>query len=340
MEKVVNRKGILVLGHGSRRAEAGELVTGLVDRLREDLNSDLVEPAFVQLAMPDIPTGLAKLIGKGCRQIVVLALFLVNGNHLVKDVPFLLRDALAQQDGVSFTLTPPLLHSPEMYSLILGCLQREVKPNGKATPELLASSSIERESFEIVDTHLVGLTFAEGERQVVRRVVHATADPLFARSLLFHPRAVAAAVTALRQGVNILVDANMVAAGIDRRRLHQLGGKVVCSLAYPGMAKRARDMGFTRSQAAMRQMLGEHPGGVVVVGNAPTALLEVVEAVASGRGTPPPVVIGVPVGFVAAAEAKERLANSGVPFIANRGPRGGSSVAVSIVNALLRLSEA
>ncbi len=312
------------------------MVWDLVHRLRSDLGTEHLEPAFLQLTQPDIETGLGRLIDAGCREIFVLSLFLVSGNHHTRDAGAEIRRILERYPGVGFVLSEPLLLNPGFYQLIAGRVAQAIDIGVACSP---TGTDIERESFEIVETHLQGLELPEGEKQVVRRVVHATADPAFAPSLIFHPQAVSAALAALERGADILVDVNMVAAGIDRRRVQRLGGNVVCSVAHTQVAEKALELGITRSQAAMRQMLQEHPGGVVVVGNAPTALAEVVDEVASGRAAPA-VVIGVPVGFVAAAETKERLVASGVPFITNRGARGGSPVAAAIVNSLLRLAEA
>jgi precorrin-8X/cobalt-precorrin-8 methylmutase len=329
-------KGVLLLGHGSARGEANQMVWDLVHRLRSDLGTEHLEPAFLQLTQPDIGTGLGRLIDAGCREIFVLALFLVSGNHHTHDAGAEIRRILERYPGVEFTLSEPLLLNPGFYRLISGRVARAIGSGVSPSP---TGADIERESFEIVETHLQGLELPEGEKQVVRRVAHATADPAFAQSLMFHPQAVAAALAALGRGTDILVDVNMVAAGIDQGRLQRLGGSVVCSIAHSHVAEKALEQGITRSQASMRYMLREHPGGVVVVGNAPTALAEVLEEVASGRAAPA-VVIGVPVGFVGAAETKERLVSSGVPFITNRGARGGSPVAVAIMNSLLRLADA
>lgn len=312
------------------------MVWDLVHRLRSDLGTEHLEPAFLQLTKPDIETGLGRLIDAGCQEIFVLSLFLVSGHHHTRDAGAEIRRILERYPGVEFALSEPLLLNPGFYQLISG---RVAKAIGSSVTPSPTGTDIERESFAIVETHLQGLELPEGEKQVVRRVVHATADPAFVQSLMFHPQAVVAALAALERGADILVDVNMVAAGIDQGRVQRLGGNVVCSVAYTQVAEKALELGITRSQAAMRRMLREHPGGVVVVGNAPTALAEAVEEVASGRASPA-MIIGVPVGFVAAAETKERLVSSGVPFITNRGARGGSPVAVAIINSLLRLAEA
>jgi precorrin-8X/cobalt-precorrin-8 methylmutase len=167
--------------------------------------------------------------------------------------------------------------------------------------------------------------FAPLSRAVAERVCHASADLSFADSLVLDEEALRAGRDALRAGAPIYADARMVAAGITSR-------EVVVPLGDPRVAPLARELGTTRSAAAMRLAVGEAPAGAVwVVGNAPTALLQLLETPPAS----PALIVGLPVGFVGAAESKAALAASGLPCVANRGERGGSAVAVAAVNALL-----
>ncbi|NDY42996.1 precorrin-8X methylmutase [Dissulfurirhabdus thermomarina] len=197
---------------------------------------------------------------------------------------------------------------------------------------------IEARSLEILARELGPVDLPPGELAVVHRVIHATADFDFARTLRFHPRAVAAGVAAIRSGKSILADVGMVAAGIDKIRLGRFGGSVEVPIHDPACAERAAARGITRAAAAMELGAAPHVG-IVAVGNAPTALLRVLDMVAAGAFRPD-LVVGVPVGFVSAAESKDRLAGADVPFITALGRKGGSSVAAAAVNALLRLAEA
>ncbi|MDX6717475.1 MAG: precorrin-8X/cobalt-precorrin-8 methylmutase [Baekduia sp.] len=167
--------------------------------------------------------------------------------------------------------------------------------------------------------------FAALSRAVAERVCHASADLSFADSLVLDEEALRAGRDALRAGAPIYADARMVAAGITSR-------EVVVPLGDPRVTPLARELGTTRSAAAMRLAVGEAPAGAVwVVGNAPTALLQLLETPPAS----PALIVGLPVGFVGAAESKAALAASGLPCVANRGERGGSAVAVAAVNALL-----
>lgn len=201
----------------------------------------------------------------------------------------------------------------------------------------IAPAAIEAESFRIIAEEFGPSALDAATFKVVQRVIHATGDFSFADSLRFHPRAISAGLAAIRAGRNILVDVNMVAAGVSRGLLEKTGGSVVCRLSEPGVADRAGREGRTRSEVAMELGMGENIG-IVAVGNAPTALLKVMELIEGGRAPKPDLVIGVPVGFVNAAESKELLSRRQYPFITSLGRKGGSPVAAAIANALIRLA--
>lgn len=198
-------------------------------------------------------------------------------------------------------------------------------------------TEIEAESFRIIAAELGPTNHSREEFAVVQRVIHATGDFSFADNLRFSPDAIITAIASLKSGKNILTDVNMVAAGISRNILAQWGGTVVCKVADPVVAEKAKVEGKTRSAVAMEQGLFENIG-IVAIGNAPTALLTVMKLIDRGTIPKPDLVIGVPVGFVNAAESKELLAKKKYAHITALGRKGGSPVAAAIVNALLRLS--
>lgn len=203
------------------------------------------------------------------------------------------------------------------------------------TLQQVAPEEIEAESFRIIERELGPTRFTPEEFSLVRRIIHATGDFSFAENLRFHPEAVRAGVHAIRSGRNILVDVNMAASGISARLLTPFGGRVICRVAEPQTAAMAKANGTTRSEAAMARATGDNIG-IVAVGNAPTALLKVMELIEQGL-LAPDLVIGVPVGFVNAAESKDLLAEKPYPFLTALGRKGGTPVAVAAVNALLRL---
>jgi precorrin-8X/cobalt-precorrin-8 methylmutase len=187
---------------------------------------------------------------------------------------------------------------------------------------------IETESYRILETRVDLSHLESGPRAVVERVIHASADPEYATSTVVDVAAVDAGVCALRAGAPILCDVEMVRSGIR-------GVATECFLAG---APATEQRGETRAALGMRAAAAAHPtGAVVVVGCAPTALDEALTLTARGAFEPA-LVIGMPVGFVGAAESKARLRASGLPAISNVGEKGGSAVAAAAVNALVRLA--
>jgi precorrin-8X/cobalt-precorrin-8 methylmutase len=181
------------------------------------------------------------------------------------------------------------------------------------------------------ETDLTGLTDAEA--RVAVRVGHAAGDTAIAQALRFSPGFTDAARAALRAGAPILCDANMVAHGITRTRL-PAGNAVICTLADPATPALAKTIGNTRSAAALDLWGDQLRGAVVAIGNAPTALFHLLELLDAGAPHPA-AIIGLPVGFVGAAESKEALwADQRVPCLVLPGRRGGSAMAVAALNAL------
>jgi len=199
--------------------------------------------------------------------------------------------------------------------------------------------SIEDQSFAIIDREVGAHGFGSAEWQVVRRVIHATADFEFAELMHFQHGAVAAGVDALRSGCAIVADVKMITAGLNEARLNARGCAAHSFISDPDVITAARATNSTRAIEAMRKAhrLGMIDGSIVAVGNAPTALLEVAR-LARDEGARPALVIGVPVGFVSAAESKEAALALPVPVIAARGRKGGSPIAVAILHALLARS--
>ncbi|WP_417908491.1 precorrin-8X methylmutase [Candidatus Electronema sp. PJ] len=195
---------------------------------------------------------------------------------------------------------------------------------------------IEAESFRIIEAELGPTAFTPEQFAVVRRCIHATGDFSFAENLRFHPLAIEAGLRAIRAGKNILVDVNMAASGISKHLLARFGGKVICRVADTETVALANSHTITRSEAAVA-LAAEENIGIAVAGNAPTALLKIMELLEKGVFSPD-LVIGVPVGFVNAAESKAILASKPYPFITALGRKGGTPVAVAAVNALLRLA--
>lgn len=201
------------------------------------------------------------------------------------------------------------------------------------------------ESFNIID-NLVDLgNIPETSRPIVRRVIHATGDTDYADNLIVHPMAVEAAVNAISAGKSIITDVNMVKAGINAKVIDRFRGKIICRIADEAVAQKARESNKTRAITSMQESLSDISGGIVVIGNAPTAVFSIIDLIRR-EGVVPALVIAVPVGFVKAAESKEALRvfldnkkDVQIPYIVNIGRKGGSAVAVAIVNALINIAK-
>jgi len=200
-------------------------------------------------------------------------------------------------------------------------------------------AAIEAESMRIVYEEIGNCSFDSAEMVVVSRVVHATADPEFAEHICFHPRAIAAGTAALLRGCTVVTDVRMVEAGISKPRLAALGGTTLCAIDAFEVGVTAAALGETRSTMAMRSCATRMNGSIVAIGNAPTALLEVVRLWDEGS-IQPALVVGVPVGYVNAAQAKATLAARDLPYITVIGRKGGSPVAAAIINAMMQLAVA
>ena len=201
--------------------------------------------------------------------------------------------------------------------------------NGKMPP-----AEIEKRSFEIITAELGDRTFPAGVAEVVKRVIHTTADFDYAENLCFSENAVERAKAALEAGATIVTDTNMALSGISKGTLAQLGGRALCLMADEQVAREAKARGVTRATVSMEHAAKLEGPLIFAIGNAPTALIRLHELIGEGE-VQPALVIGVPVGFVNVVEAKELFIGGDTPYIIARGCKGGSNVAAAIVNALL-----
>jgi precorrin-8X/cobalt-precorrin-8 methylmutase len=200
---------------------------------------------------------------------------------------------------------------------------------------ILNPEAIEAESFRIIEEELGPHSFSPAEFTVVQRAIHSTADFEFARTIRFHRDAIRSGIEAIRAGRSIVADVQMVQAGISKASLKRFGGEVLCFIGDEDVAAKAKAEGVTRAIISTRKAAELVPGAIYAIGNAPTALLELMRL---GESAKPSLVVGVPVGFVSAAESKEELAKTDLPYITALGRKGGTPVAVSMMNALIRLA--
>jgi len=197
---------------------------------------------------------------------------------------------------------------------------------------------IEALSFKIIDREAGPHRFSDEQWPVVRRMIHTSADFEYKDSVRFHPDAVAAGMAAIRGGKSIITDTNMARVGIRQRDLKPFGATLTCYMNASIVHDNATSAGTTRAHAAVDAAISDMAGGIYVIGNAPTALLHLIERIKEKKAQPA-LIIGLPVGFVNAAESKAELLKQGhPPYITNVGRKGGSNVAAAVVNALAILA--
>ncbi len=206
----------------------------------------------------------------------------------------------------------------------------------------LSGQQIEDRSFAAIDAEAASHSYSSDEWQVVRRLIHTTADFAMNNLVHFSPQAIVSAITALRSGKTIYADSNMIRSGLSVARLQQLyqgyeRESILCHVADDEVVAEAKKSGLPRSLFAIRKAGKNLNGGIVLVGNAPVALLEL-NRMAVEENIRPALVIGMPVGFVHVLESKEELMRSGLPFIALEGRRGGSPLAVATLHALCTIA--
>jgi len=325
-----NTPGILIVGHGSPRREANDGFVATVARIATRLGAAAL-PTFFSLARPNIEDQVARLAGEGFRHIVLMPYFLYAGQHVSRDIPALVETCRAKHPGLRFEMLPTLEGEAGLEDVVVERLLPYVASDDALPVE---GKAIERRSYEVIEKHLgQGGPRDPAERAIVRRVIHATADLSFARSLRIHPEAVRRGLEALGAGKPVICDVRMLQAGITHA-----GAEVLCAISAPETVHLAEKQKCTRAAAAMEVLKDRLDGAIVAVGNAPTALWKIMEMAAAG-GPRPALVVGVPVGFVGARESKLALIESGLCHITNTSARGGSPVAAAVVNALAMLGK-
>jgi len=207
------------------------------------------------------------------------------------------------------------------------------------SPPVIPPQEIEKRSFAIIDSEVPAPRPFEGEEWLIaRRLVHTSADFDLLRNLSFHPRSVQAGVEALKRGCLIVTDTEMARVGMTMRRLERLGSRVECYINHPDVVTSAERDGTTRSAAAVDHAASRLTGAIYAVGNAPTALLRLLQRMEKGECRPA-LIVGVPVGFVNAAESKELLIlQRETPYLTIRGRKGGSNLAAAVVNQLAEIA--
>ncbi|GAS84485.1 precorrin-8X methylmutase [Paenibacillus amylolyticus] len=200
-------------------------------------------------------------------------------------------------------------------------------------PLTVQPQEIEGKSFEMITEELGEHPFTDEQYPVVQRVIHASADFELGRSMVFHPDAIQAGIAALRAGQSVIADVQMIQAGVSKDRIRGFGGDVHVHISDPDVMEEAKRLNTTRAIISTRKANQLYEGGIYAIGNAPTALLELIRLVKEGEAKPG-LIIGMPVGFVSAAESKDELRKLDIPFITNIGRKGGSTIVVAALNAI------
>ena len=202
--------------------------------------------------------------------------------------------------------------------------------------EVVKPDEIEKKSFETIAAELRdrGIVLPKEQRLITMRAIHTTADFDYAKTLCYSKGAVSEIKRLISSGADIVTDTNMALSGINKRRLSAFGGEARCFMADEDVAREAKERGVTRATVSMERALRSSKPTIFVIGNAPTALISLYDAMQQGIGRPA-FVIGVPVGFVNVEASKKLIMSTDVPYIVNRGRKGGSNVAAAICNAVI-----
>ncbi len=202
--------------------------------------------------------------------------------------------------------------------------------------EYVRPQDIEKRSFAIISKELEekGIVLPKEQELVTKRAIHTSADFDYAKTMTYSAHAVGIAKKLIQNGADIVTDTNMALAGVNKKELAKYGGEAHCFMAEEEVAKIAKGRGVTRAAVSMEKAAQIEKPVIFAIGNAPTALIELYEMIQSGKYRPA-FIIGVPVGFVNVEAAKDLILKTDVPYIINRGRKGGSNIAAAICNALL-----
>ncbi len=341
------RTGVVVLGHGSRSSEAKLTLERVASAIQNSRKGFTVRKACLQFDEQTLCRAVGDMVAQGIERIIVAPFFLYRGVHLREDIPREIEKAKEKYPHVEISLAEGIGDDPRVVEALLENLDFWTRAEwsfGSSAEaiqrkdfEFELPSEIEEESFRRIEAAVPLDHFDVYEREVAKRIIHASGDLALAERIAFAEDAALAGVEALRRGETILTDVMMVRSGVSARLAGELGVDVKCAISSEDTAEEAKRSGSTRCAAGMRLCAEGLNGGVIAVGNSPTALLEVCELVRKGDANPS-LVIGMPVGFVGARESKELLLSIGVPAVTIRGTRGGSALAAAAVNAMLRLA--
>ena len=335
-------ESIILIGHGSPKKDANNIETMgrlLHSMIHPDCSKGCVRVAYLQFAKPELSDTIKESVRNGAKKIIIHPYFLISGMHVTKDIPEMIKEAEKMYPDVEFIYTEPLgIHE----KLVHVVMERIHAANG------LLPQDIEKRSFEIISEEIDLSDIPQEQVPIIKRVIHTTADFEFKKTLIFHPDAITTGINAIRAGKNILTDVEMVKTGINKKLLKKWGGEVICKIQNSSRFIRDKTQNSenkTKAEMGIDSALKENNNiGIIAIGNAPTALLKIIDLLNNPRYASRVthhglLVVGVPVGFVKAFESKALLSTQKFPFITNLSRKGGSPAAAAIVNALLKIAE-
>ena len=341
---------LVLIGHGSKLPYNKENLEKLAEILRKKSRFKTVEVSFMVRNKPTIPEAIEEIAKSGINKIVLVPAFLAAGVHTTQEIPEMIglkgEEHHLKAKGIKIIYGEPIGPDERIADIIE---EKALKALGKeeSVPAVNYAETIPAAK-ETFTTSMVMIREALGNAldnvpsahaAIIERVVHTTADPEFAKLLLIPEGSVDAGVAAIKSGAKVVTDVKMVKAGINESRVRRFGGKTVTYIDDQRAVKLAEDESLTRAAAAMRLAVNEGvDGAIILIGNAPTAAFELADAVKKGKAKPA-LIVATPVGYIGASESKEVIATLPLPYITNRGRKGGSAVAVAVFNALLAIAE-
>lgn len=330
--------GFIVLGHGSKVSETVDILREITGSLKKRLQLDNVHYAALQFNEPGLPEVINRLIEDGTDDIVVLPLFLTDGNHVREDIPGIINDESAKYPSVTIKLAGHIGADMRITDILVDRIIGKIGGTPGSNGVMISKpAEIEEESFRIIEESADLKGYCKAEKAVIKRIIHASGDLSLTDAIDISEDAIDVGVMAIKASRPIITDVRMVATGISDRITVIHDNNVICKVDDSTIESEAKRTGKTRSAVAIRSLANHIDGAIVAIGNAPTALFELLDIVKEGIAKPA-LVIGTPVGFVGAAESKEALMKSGLEYITVRGTRGGSAMAAATVNAFLKLA--
>jgi precorrin-8X/cobalt-precorrin-8 methylmutase len=272
-------------------------------------------------------------------QIVIMPYFLFSGRHITEHIPELVEKLKSIYPKRQFIMSSPLGSEEHFISSVVKRIEEAVPTlwtNVRTSPT--SPEFIEQQSIEIVEKFLPpSPNMSAEERSVTKRVVHASGDPQVVSLIKFSPTAIPSGLSAIAKSSPIFTDVRMVATGINDHLAKTCSCSITCAMGETKGLEQTKERNTTQAAMAIRHLGTKLNGAIVAIGNAPTALLTLLDLV-DHKEIKPALIIGMPVGFVQARESKDELMKRNVPYITVTGTRGGSAMAVAAVNALLKIA--